>query len=585
MSAQTGTSSPGEPASRRLVDRARYRVGLLRSEPNPIWLRELKQAARLGRTPIVLTVLTALMTLLMASIGGILSTDFAPARIGVVLFQLFFSLAYFVVTLIGPAVAANSIASEREGRTWEAVLLTGIPPGEIARGKFLAAYTAVAMYIVMLAPVGALPFLFGGITATEVVVAFLFLFLISLLSVAFGLAISSKMTSLRVAILVTLLLAFPMSLSLFGLGGPLLSYAAHVAWPEVPEGPPIWLPSAYGRVAFGLDYLVFLLLLPIMAIVIPAWFLYQVTVANLTSASDDRSTGLKTWFLVCTPALTVIAAVPACTDHVHDKVSAIVASMCAMLAFLTFSVFLFAGDPVGPSRRVRVHWDRRRAGRLRRFLGPGVMRAASLLLWMGVLVIGAITLAGLALVNGKTAVTPGLSSRQLGCFSAYALAFYTFLVGLGAFLRARTAAPAITRILLLTLLFVVAIGPWIVAAIAGLLADHGVGDRALVVAAPSPFYAFLMMARVDEIEAAPVLIAGFTAIAGWVVLGLGLLAAARSRCAMLIARHEAVLAETDALLAQEDEAATASRLAVAEQGAAPTPEPPAPGSAVDPTAG
>ena len=36
---------------------------------------------------------------------------------------------------ISGSVAANSIASEREGRTWEAVILTGLAPGLIARGK------------------------------------------------------------------------------------------------------------------------------------------------------------------------------------------------------------------------------------------------------------------------------------------------------------------------------------------------------------------------------------------------------------------------------------------------------------------
>ncbi|PMU64969.1 ABC transporter permease, partial [Pseudomonas sp. FW215-L2] len=84
--------------------------------------------------------------------------------------------AYLVVTLVGPAVAANSIASEREGKTWEAVLLTGLTPKNIARGKFMAAYTTIAIYIVVLAPVGALSFLFGGVTATDVVTAFAFLF-------------------------------------------------------------------------------------------------------------------------------------------------------------------------------------------------------------------------------------------------------------------------------------------------------------------------------------------------------------------------------------------------------------------------
>src|SRR5262245_42984086 len=124
MSAQTGTApTSGGPVSQRLVDRAKYRVDKVRNDPNPIWIRELKQAARLARTPVILTVVAVLMTLLIASIGGLTSTTYAPATTGVVLFQVFFSLAFFVVVLVGPAVAANSIASEREGRTWEAVIL------------------------------------------------------------------------------------------------------------------------------------------------------------------------------------------------------------------------------------------------------------------------------------------------------------------------------------------------------------------------------------------------------------------------------------------------------------------------------
>ena len=62
MSAQTGAPAPSGPASQRFVDRARFRFELLQKEPNPIWIRELKQAARLGRTPVILTVITVLMT-------------------------------------------------------------------------------------------------------------------------------------------------------------------------------------------------------------------------------------------------------------------------------------------------------------------------------------------------------------------------------------------------------------------------------------------------------------------------------------------------------------------------------------------
>lgn len=561
MSAQTGTALPDDPGSPRLVDRARQHLRRLSSEPNPIWIRELKQSARLTRTPLVLAGLTIVMTLLIASIGGIVSTDVAPATTGVVVFQVFFSLAYLVVTLVGPAVAANSIASEREGRTWEAMLLTGMPPGKIARGKFLSACTAISMYVVMLAPVGAMPFLFGGVTAMEVMIAFLFLFLIALLSVAFGLAISSKMASLRAAIVVTLLLAFPLSVGLFLAGGVGLSYVAHEAWPEVPDGLPIWLPIAYERAPLGVDFLLYLVLLPIAAIVIPAWFLYQVTIANLTSESDDRSTGLKIWLVVCAPVLTVVAALPALAISGRERLAALVAGICAMLLFLIFCVFLFAGDPIGPSRRVHAEWARRGAGRLRRALGPGVIPSARLLLGMGIVLIGALAISGRLLLRDPRIASPELEMERLGYFATYALAFYVFLVGVGAFLRARAASPVVARVLLLMLLFVIAVGPWIVAAVAGLIAEHGGGGRALVIAAPSPLFAFLMMAEANDVDAGPLLVAGVAAAAVWGVLGLGLLAAARSRCAALSAAQDAAHAQTDALLAQEDEAARAAEQA------------------------
>ena len=79
------------------------------------------------------------------SVGGVLSVTAEPAKVGVGVFHTFFSLAFAIVTWVGPAVAANTIASEKSGRTWEALLLTGLRPARIARGKFLAALTYVSL--------------------------------------------------------------------------------------------------------------------------------------------------------------------------------------------------------------------------------------------------------------------------------------------------------------------------------------------------------------------------------------------------------------------------------------------------------
>ena len=66
------------------------------------------------------------MTLFICSIGGIASVAGEPAKVGVALFHVFFSLAFFVVTWSARRSPPTRIASEREGRTWEALLLTGL---------------------------------------------------------------------------------------------------------------------------------------------------------------------------------------------------------------------------------------------------------------------------------------------------------------------------------------------------------------------------------------------------------------------------------------------------------------------------
>ena len=137
MTSDPGLASmPPPPSSRHGAARPSSAFERWRDQPNPVWIRELKQAARLQRTPIILAVVTGMMTLLICSVGGVASTTAEPAKVGVGIFHTFFSLAFAVVTWVGPAVAANTIAGERGGRTWEALQLTGLSAATIARGKY-----------------------------------------------------------------------------------------------------------------------------------------------------------------------------------------------------------------------------------------------------------------------------------------------------------------------------------------------------------------------------------------------------------------------------------------------------------------
>jgi hypothetical protein len=529
-------SIPPPPPSIRGIARARVGVSRLLADPNPVWMRELRAAARLQRTPVVLAVTTGMMTLLVCSVGGIAAIDAEPAKVGVWLYHTFFSLAFALVAWMGPAMAATGIAAERSGGTWEALELTGLGAASIARGKFLGALTYVSAYLVMLAPVGALPFLFGGVTAFEVVLAFVVLGAIAVLSVTFGLAMSSKFSSPALAILVTLLVSMPASIAAYlGLGVG-LSYPANSLWHGVAAGPPVWLPTAYVRADFGVEYVTLLILVPAVLVVLPAWLFHEITVANMAAPSDDRSTRLRIWTLVAGPFMTVTCV--ACGVALNDAGWFVAGEMGLVMTYL-FVAFLFAGEPLGPSRRVEARWARERAGAGRRFLGPGVMRACTLLL---LLVLG--SFAALLAAAAFTLRTSGERDGVL-VLGGYAAAFLVFVAGFAAWTRARSRSNGVPRVLLLGVLFLAVVGPWIAMAIAGIFESS---ERALLVAAPSPLYAFHLRKVISSgtADAQVALLAGSVAAVSWAVIGLGLFALASGRVEQRINEERALRAGLEA---------------------------------------
>ena len=547
MSLQTGREiSPLD--SKRLVDRVRHRLALIVYEPNPIWIRELKQSARLTRTPIVLMALSLLMTLVVASLGGTMSSQEPADKIGVTLFHTYFSIAFFVVTLVGPALAANAVASEREGKTWDAILLTGLAPERIARGKFLAAFTAISTYIVMLAPVGALSFLFGGITATEVAIAFVYLFLVAAVFVSLGLAISAKLQTLRASIVITLLLAVPLAGMLYTFFGWGAAEGIHSLWPRVPGKLPIWLPTAYLRGDFGVLYVLFLFAIPFVSIFVSTWFCYESTVANLRDDNDDRGFGLKRWYLVSVPLFAGTALFAQLSlDTAHAEPIAAVGAV-ALGMFLVFAALVFVGEPAGPSRRVRAAWGRQKPSPIRTLLGPSVANTGVLQLLLGALAILAVGGVGVMRIDSDPRPFQR-TAEGFGYFVSYEIAFFVFIVGFSVWLRARSSSPAIARVLLIVTIAGACILPWVLAAVLGVVSRD---ESGLLVASPSPFFAVVMYQAVNDAGQSDKIVAGVACLGAWAVLGIGFLLTGGARSKRLRDESDRAALRADALLAAED---------------------------------
>jgi hypothetical protein len=475
----------------------------------------MRQAARLTRTPLILATMTTIAGLVVSAVGGAASTSAAPAEVGMVLFQTFFSLAFAVVAWVGPGVSALTIVSERTSRTWEAIVLTGLSPRSIAVGKFLASLSYIGLYLTALAPVGALPFLFGGVTAVEVATAFVLIAVFGALSVGFGLAVSSGARSPSISLIVALPLAVAASMfTYFGLGMG-LSFGAHALFPAVADGTPVWLPTAYARADFGREYFAYLVVVPATVTAILAGFFFEATVANLSDPSDDRTSGLKRWFLLSSLALVAMGLflpMPAPSDRWIYSIAALGSSWLLSV----FCLFVLAADPRAPSRRVRALWEREKAGPLRRFAGPGVGRTA-LLLVLTTTACQAVLAGGGVFYELHGGSGTKEHAESIALFAAYGTCFFGFLCGFLAFVRSRDGARFAPRASLSLAIFAAFAGPLFVVAILGVTAFSF--ETAAFIGAPSPLYVFAMIGDLESTMHHDAVHAGVIAMLAWAALG------------------------------------------------------------------
>ena len=518
---------------------------------SPLLARELRQAIRTGRIIVVLLVLAVLMGLLVVSIAGAFGMGKAQVNLGPVLFQVFFSLAFFIVLVVGPTMAAVGVASEKDGRTWEALLLAGMDGRALARGKFWTAMTAVAAFLCMIAPASLLCILLGGVTIIELVLAFALLMVIASIGIGYGVAVGAWARSTGSATLTALgstLLGSPALYFGAGLG---TSFLAHATWPEVSSAMPVWLPLAYTRAHFDGLYLLLLLALPIALSFLGLWFFYELAVLQLAPKSEDRTTGIKRWYLVSLPTVAVMAAIPGLMTRGVASTTAWIAGFSALFAFTIFGAFLLAGDALAPSPRIEFRWHRDGAGWVTRGLGPGLVQTCTLQLVTALAALSCFALGGAAILS--KGVFPGLppvpAVSLLICAEVWS-AFQLFIVGFLLWSRVRSDSTGAARLLAVMVVVVAVAAPWALFVVFAYPASKR-GFDATVFAAPSPLYSLAMIRAVEKGDPHLPLTAGLGCSLGWASLGLTLFSMGARRATKSVAARRTDEAHLAARMADE----------------------------------
>ncbi|MBX3249291.1 MAG: ABC transporter permease [Myxococcales bacterium] len=464
MASATPGPSPATPSWRRFFD-----------DPNPILVKELRTTLRASLFVRFLYLSTGLVALLVVGIGGAAAGgNEAPAEVGQILFQVFFGGALTILCLVAPSYAATSLTSEKETGTYESLVLTGMDPARIVWGKFLASYAVFALVLVAFAPIVGIAFLFGGTSPWHVLIGFYGLLLVLGPAIALGVALSARLRSTRVAILIALITFVPAAIigasAMSGLG-----YAARSEWGVSMQGP-FWFTEALASRFFELDTFLLLGVLPLYASGMMVWFFLASAIAGVRPAAEDRSTPFKHW------ALAALAGLLATTFGVTSLfgsgrdagIGSFVLTGFAGLVVLQLAL-LFTNEPPLPPRLWELRQEGRGAlGKLAGLFGPGAAPTAR---FGAVVVVAASVGAGLAAALSRHLQHPSWDDHAQADAAIAVVALGHAAVGLfvlmfGAWLRVILRSGVASRVITLSALFALGIIPFFVA----LLAATGMGS-------------------------------------------------------------------------------------------------------------
>ncbi|MET0595759.1 MAG: hypothetical protein ABW133_23880 [Polyangiaceae bacterium] len=537
---------------------------------SPLLVREMRQAVRTGRLIVVLLILAVLVGLFVVSMAGAFGMGKAETNLGPVLFQVYFSIAFFIVLVVGSTLAAAGVASEKDGRTWEALVLAGMDGRAVARGKFWTAATAVAAFMAMIAPGSLLCILLGGISIVDLVAAFVLLAFIAAIGIAFGVTVGAWATSTASATLTVLSATLLGSPALYFGAGLATSFLAHATWPEIPSALPVWLPLAYARAHFDGLYLLLLVAFPLVIALLLLWFFYELSVLLLAPPTDDRATGIKRWYLVALPFVTSMAAIPGLMTRGVGSTTAWIAGFGGLVTFVVFSAFVLAGDALAPSPRVEFRWIRAGAGSATRLLGPGLVQTCTLQLVTGLTALSALALGGAGILSrGLLPGLPPVPAVSLLVCAEYGSAFLLFVVGFLLWSRVRSESAGGARLLTAMVGMVALAAPWAFYAVLAFPASKR-GFDAMILAAPSPLYSLVMVRAIEKGEPHLQLTTGLGCSLGWALLGLLLFSMGARRAARTVAARRNDQAHLAARLEASDAPAMHAAPPMPPPGAAPS---------------
>ena len=164
---------------------------------NPVMVRELRGRMRGARAFVVMSIYLALMSgfalllYVIFSTASSLNASAATGQIGRVLFAGVVGIELLLIIFIAPSFTSGAITGERERQTYDLLRTTLLATPSFITGKLESSLGYILLLLLAAIPLQSLAFLFGGVTETEVILAFLILTVTAITFGTFGIYFSA----------------------------------------------------------------------------------------------------------------------------------------------------------------------------------------------------------------------------------------------------------------------------------------------------------------------------------------------------------------------------------------------------------
>ncbi|MFC1588609.1 ABC transporter permease, partial [Planctomycetota bacterium] len=346
---------------------------------NPVLVREVRQSIN-GRVFRSVILLMLGICFLITVIGA---RDVETGS-GSGLFNSYFVVLFIMSLIIMPFGAFQLFRQERDGKTYELLMMTTLHPRQIVRGKLICAIVQLSLLYSVITPFMAFSYLLKGIDILTIIFLCTLTFLYAVLLCMFGLMLSALATNRSRNMLLSLAMLF-LLLGQMGIMGEIFY--------EISRG------SSVGSLLLDRDFVIGMICFLLQGISLLI-ILYLAAASLITFAAANRSTALRL-AITANLILTTVMFAFFWYDNGYDSEALIVYFTAYVGPFWgLFALFCCTESP-GLSKRVRSEVPATRWGRIYvNLFYPGLGRGLNLIL------LGLVTMLGL----GSFAIVGDFSS-------------------------------------------------------------------------------------------------------------------------------------------------------------------------------